>query len=259
MASTNQPNVVVVTGASRGIGRSIAEALAADGHRLVLTARDATKLEVLADQLRRDGHEAVTVAADLRAPHAVGDVLEACQQAFGEPDAIVSNAGTAPSDKIENTTNEMLAEAFSLHVSVPLAFARACAPKMKARGSGCLLQLASTAGLRGYRFTSAYTAAKHGMGGLARALHEELSFKGIDVYAVCPGFVETDITRGAAAAIAAKGQTSIEEALELMGSQNDIGRMHKPDEVAAAVSHLLKSRPKGCVYNLDREPPAFQE
>ena len=249
--------ITIVTGSNRGIGRSIATGLANDGHRLVLTARDEQRLASVADELRGDGATLVTIAADLGAPGSVERVLAFTEQSFGKPDVIVSNAGTAPSDKVENTTTEMLQAAFDLHVAVPLAFARHCVKDMKARGSGCLLHLASSAGLRGYPFTSAYTAAKHGMVGLTRALHAELTHKGIQVYGVCPGFVDTDITRSAAAAVAAKGKTSAADALALMGAQNNIGRMHTSDEVAAAVCMLLRDRPDGCIYDLDREPAAF--
>ena len=251
--------ITIVTGSNRGIGRSIATGLANDGHRLVLTARDDQRLQSVATELRALGATVATIAADLRAEGSVERVLAFTEQTFGKPDVIVSNAGTAPSDKVENTTTEMMQDAFDLHVAVPLAFARHSAKDMKSRGSGCLLHLASSAGLRGYPFTSAYTAAKHGMVGLTRALHAELNHKGIQVYGVCPGFVDTDITRSAAAAVAAKGRTSATDALALMGAQNNIGRMHTSDEVAAAVCMLLRDRPAGCIYALDQEPAAFLE
>jgi 2-hydroxycyclohexanecarboxyl-CoA dehydrogenase len=251
--------ITIVTGSNRGIGRSIATGLANDGHRLVLTARDDQRLQSVATELRANGATVATIAADLRTEGSVERVLAFTEQTFGKPDVIVSNAGTAPSDKVENTTTEMMQDAFDLHVAVPLAFARHSAKDMKSRGSGCLLHLASSAGLRGYPFTSAYTAAKHGMVGLTRALHAELNHKGIQVYGVCPGFVDTDITRSAAAAVAAKGRTSATDALALMGAQNNIGRMHTSDEVAAAVCMLLRDRPAGCIYGLDQEPAAFLE
>ena len=249
--------ITIVTGSNRGIGRSIATGLANDGHRLVLTARDDQRLQSVATELRATGATVATIAADLRSDGSVEQLLSFTEQTFGKPDVIISNAGTAPSDKVENTTTEMMQDAFDLHVSVPLAFARHNAKDMKSRGSGCLLHLASSAGLIGYPFTSAYTAAKHGMVGLTRALHAELSHKGIQVYGVCPGFVDTDITRSAAAAVAAKGKTSAADALALMGAQNNIGRMHTSDEVAEAVCMLLRDRPAGCIYALDREPAAF--
>ena len=249
--------VTIVTGSSRGIGAAIAAALAGAGHRLVLTARDRERLQAVAEALRGRGAEVLTIPADLRDEAAPAAVVLAATTHFGAVDAIVSNAGTAPADKVESTSAARLRETFDLHVGAPLAFARAAVPAMKARGSGCLLHLASTAGLRGYPFTSAYTAAKHGMVGLSRALHAELGPAGLQVYALCPGFVDSDITRGAAKAIAARGKTTAEQAFARMAAQNRIGRMHSPAEVAAAVAMLLHDRPAGCVYDLDRTTPGF--
>ncbi|HEX5050524.1 MAG TPA: SDR family oxidoreductase [Planctomycetota bacterium] len=257
MASPTAPPVTIVTGASRGIGRAIAEALANAGHQLVLVARDESRLATLVAELAARGARAMHLAADLRDEDAAAGVVAATERHFGAPTVVVSNAGTAPTDKVENTTRNQLRETFALHVAAPLAFARACVPAMRRRGSGCLLHLASTAGLRGFPFTAAYTAAKHGMVGLARALHAELAPAGISVYAVCPGFVDSDITRNAAAAIAARGKTTAEQALARMAQQNRIGRLHSTAEVAGAVAVLLNDRPTGCVYDLDRDPPAF--
>lgn len=256
-ASTPTSPVTIVTGSSRGIGRAIAEALAAAGHRLLLTARDGAALDAVAATLRARGASIATHVADLRDEAAAAAIVTAAERLLGPVTAVVSNAGTAPADKVENTTAATLRETFDLHVGAPLALARALVPGMKQRGGGVLLHLASTAGLRGYPFTSAYTAAKHGMVGLARALHAELAPAGVRVYAVCPGFVDTDITRGAAAAVAARGKTTADAAFARMAAQNRIGRMHTPAEVATAVARLLQDRPAGCVYDLDRDAPAF--
>ena len=256
MASPGAP-VTIVTGSSRGIGRAIAGALARDGHRLMLVARGKDDLEKCVGALQAEGADVASFATDLRHDDAIQAVVQATQDRFGEPDVVVNNAGSAPSDKVERTTTDMTRAAFDLHVAAPLAFARTCAASMKERGGGCLLQLASTAGLRGYPFTSAYAAAKHGMVGLSRALHAELTPKNMQVYAVCPGFVDSDITRQAAAAVASKGRSTAAQALDLMGQQNRIGRMHTCEEVAEAVAWLLRERPKGCVYELDRVPAAF--
>ena len=257
MAETSPQPVTIVTGASRGIGLAIATALAQDGHRLVLTARDRDRLEAAAAQLRASGGEAVAVAADLRAADAATTVVAAAERSFGPPSIVVSNAGTAPTAKIEKTTDAMLRETLDLHVGAPLAFARASLPAMKLTGSGCLFHLGSTAGLRGYPFTAAYTAAKHAMIGLTRAFRAELKPRGIDVYALCPGFVDTDITRDAAAAVAARGKTTAAAAFAAMAAQNRIGRMHTVSEVADAVAMLLRERPEGCLYDLDRDVPGF--
>ena len=119
------------------------------------------------------------------------------------------------------------------------------------------MQLASTAGLRAFPFTAAYTAAKHAMVGLTRALASELRGTGVRAYAVCPGFVDTEITRGAAAAIAARGKLTAEQALQRMAEQNETRRMHTTAEVANTVARLVKDRPEGCTFVLDRDPPGF--
>jgi NAD(P)-dependent dehydrogenase (short-subunit alcohol dehydrogenase family) len=95
------------------------------------------------------------------------------------------------------------------------------------------------------------------MVGLTRALAAELGSKPPRVYALCPGFVDTDITRQAAADIENRGKQTADEAMGALGAMNEIGRMHTVDEVAQAVLHLVEEQPKGCVYNLDREPPGF--
>jgi NAD(P)-dependent dehydrogenase (short-subunit alcohol dehydrogenase family) len=251
--------VALVTGSSRGIGLHVARALAEAGHRVVLVARDAARLEAARAELGALGAASTTVAVDLREQGSVEIVLRAARQAFGEPDVLVNNAGTAPTARLQATTDAMLAETLQLHVQVPLRLARAVLPGMLQRGAGCIVQIASTAGLRAFPFTAAYSAAKHAMVGLTRAMALELASTGVRAYAVCPGFVDTDITRQAAAAIAARGRTTPAEALGAMAAQNAIGRMHAPDEVAAAVAWLARERPAGCVYDLDHDPPLFRD
>jgi len=221
----------------------------------VITARTAAALEDTAAPLRDEGLSVACVAADLRDPSAAATILAAAPA--GTVDLLVNNAGTAPSARLQDTTDADLAETFDLHVGAPFRLLRAALPGMVQRGSGCAIQLASTAGLRGFPFTSAYTAAKHGMVGLTRAIAAEFARTPVSIYGLCPGFVDTEITRRAAAAVAAKGKTSAEEALARMGAMNAIGRIHSADEVAAAVLHLWQQRPTGCIYVLDRDPPGF--
>jgi len=253
----NPTSVAIVTGSSRGIGLEIARALGRAGHALVLVARDATALATAQHELEREGLRAATCAVDLRDASCADAVLRKAREAFGEPDVLVNNAGTAPTAKFEATTDAMLDETFALHVKAPLALARAVLPGMRQRGRGCIVQLASTAGLRAFPFTSAYTAAKHAMVGLTRALATELQGTELRAYAVCPGFVDTEITRSAAAAIAARGKLTKEQAMQKMAEQNVIRRMHSPDEVAATVARLVAERPIGCTFVMDRDPPAF--
>jgi NAD(P)-dependent dehydrogenase (short-subunit alcohol dehydrogenase family) len=248
--------VALISGASRGIGLAIARAFSGAGFRVALTARDASLLEANCRQLHTSG-PAMSVAADLRHPAAAEHILAAVTAEFGPPQIIVNNAGSAPSDKFANTTDADLELALDLHVRAPFRLLRAALPGLRAQPDSCAIQVASTAGLVGYPFTSAYTAAKHGMVGLSRALAAEFGERAPRCFALCPGFVDTDITRRAAAAIASRGQKTAAQALAGLGAMNQIGRMHTTDEVAAAALYLAQQRPEGCVYNLDRDPPGF--
>lgn len=251
------PELAIVTGASRGIGLAIAERLAADGFHLLLIARDANRLARARAGLRAPAGAVHALAKDLRDRDAGTDIARTAAP-LAPLAVLVNNAGTAPSDKVERTTDAALDEVLDLHVRAPLALIRALLPAFRARGRGCIVQVASTAALRGYAYTSAYSAAKAGMVGLTRALAAELRATGaaeVKAYALCPGFVDTEVTRSAAAAIAARGRIDAAEATRRLAAQNRIGRMHTPAEVAAAVARLVHERPAGCVLDLDRDPP----
>ena len=256
MTASAAPPTALVTGASRGIGLAIAVALSRAGYRVARTARNDKGLRDTRDQLA-DPDATMAVASDLREADAPARILDEVATTLGTPRVMVNNAGTAPSDKIESTTDEILDEVLDLHVKAPFRLVRGVLPAMREMDQACIVQVASTAGLTGFPFTAAYTAAKHGMVGLTRALAAELAETPVRVYAVCAGFVDTDITRQAAATIAARGKQTAEEAFRKMGAMNAIGRMHSVEEVAEAVMRLVRERPEGCIYNLDRDPPGF--
>ena len=253
--------IALVTGASRGIGLAIAERLAADGWSMALTARS---LEGLADAVSRveaAGARAVAVAADLRDPAAPQQIVGEVTARLGPIDLLVNNAGTAPSQKVESTSDAVLDEVIDLHFKAPFRLVRALLPGMTERG-GCLVQLASTAALKGYPLTVAYSAAKHAMLGMTRALAVELSARPIRVYAVCPGFVDTDITRRGAAKVAGLGRRTVEQVLEAYASMNACKRLIQPDEVAAVVARVADPAsdvPSGAIYVLDDMPPTLVE
>ena len=256
MTDASARPIALVTGASRGIGLAIAKALSHAGYRVARTARNHKDLADTRHQLA-DPDATMAIAADLREANAPARILAAVAATLGAPQVVVNNAGTAPSDKIENTTDQTLDEVLDLHVKAPFRLVRGALPAMREMEQASIVQIASTAGLMGFPFTAAYTAAKHGMVGLTRALASELRSTPVRVHAVCAGFVDTDITRRAAAAIAARGKQTAEEALRKMSAMNTIGRMHTAEEVAEAVIRLVRERPEGCIYNLDQDPPGF--
>lgn len=249
--------IALVTGSSRGIGLQIAITLARAGHAVALVARDAARLRGVAEDLQALGVRAAAVPADLLRPGSAAEVLAATRAALGEPTVLVNNAGAAATARFEATTDAMLDEMLALHVRVPLQLIRAVLPHMQRANRGRIVQIASTAGLRGFPWTAAYAAAKHAMVGLTRTLHAEIGGTGVRTCAVCPGYVDTDITRRAAAAVAARGRSTAEEVFARLAAQNRIGRMHTVAEVADAVLETVRGEPGGCVLDLDRTPPAW--
>jgi NAD(P)-dependent dehydrogenase (short-subunit alcohol dehydrogenase family) len=221
----------VVTGASRGIGLAVARSLLAQGARVTLMARDAATLDAAAREL---GGGVAWQAAD------VSDAASV-EQAFvraGVVDILVNNAGQAASSPFMRTDAAMWQRMLDVNLSGAYRCIQAALPGMLDAGWGRIVNVASTAGLTGYRYVAAYCAAKHGLVGLTRALALELAAKGITVNAVCPGYTETDIVQEAVANIARKTGRSEEQARAELAAGNPQGRLVRPEEVAHAVAML---------------------
>jgi 3-hydroxybutyrate dehydrogenase len=221
----------LVTGGSRGIGAACAKALLAQGARVTIAGRDSAALDSAAQAL---GGRVGTLVLD------VGDEV-AVQRAFaqlGAIDILVNNAGQAVSAPFLKTSAAQWREMLDVNLSGTFHCTQAALPGMLAAGWGRIVNVASTAGLTGYRYVSAYTAAKHGVVGLTRALALELATKGVTVNAVCPGFTETDIVRGAVANIMQKTGRSEQEARAELAASNPQQRLVQPEEVAHAVAWL---------------------
>lgn len=224
----------LVTGASRGIGAAIARALHADGARLTLIARDAKRLAPLAAEL-----DAEALPCDVTDPIALGHAF-ATAAAHQHVDILVNNAGNAETAPFTRTDPDMWARMLNLNLTAAYTACRLAIPAMAADGWGRVINVASTAGLKGYAYASAYVAAKHGLVGLTKALAAEYARTGVTVNAVCPGYTDTPMLDDAAARVAAKTGKAGTDIKTGFAAANPMGRLIKPEEVASCVAWLAR-------------------
>jgi NAD(P)-dependent dehydrogenase (short-subunit alcohol dehydrogenase family) len=225
----------VVTGAGSGIGRATAERLAEAGCQVTLIGRHVARLNETADLV---GDLAFAAPADVTDPDALAASIEVGRDRFGPIDILVNNAGAASSAPFLRTDADALRAMLALNLEAPAEAARLVLPGMLTRRWGRIINVASTAGLKGYPYVSAYVAAKHGLVGLTRALAMEVASKGVTVNAVCPGFTDTDLVARSVEAITGKTGRSEEEARAALAASNPQGRLITPDEVAMTIVWL---------------------
>ena len=246
MTPSHQPFSVagrhaLVTGASRGIGAAIALELARAGTRLTIVARDAEALAATAPGLRAAGAPDVEASAcDVSDPGAVAQLVEAAARRFGPVAIAINNAGGAQSAPFARTDAQLWRRMFELNVDSVFTVCRAVLPDMRAAGWGRIVNIASTAGLKGYAYVSAYVAAKHAVVGLTRALALELAKSGVTINAICPGYTDTPMLAAAIKDIAAKTGRDEDAARAAMTAGNPMQRLIRPEEVAACVGWLCR-------------------
>lgn len=224
----------LVTGGGRGIGAAIAAALTAAGARVTVTGRSEAPLS----ELVAAGGAAGYALADATDEAATRAAVAAAASARGPVSILVANAGAAESAPFRKSGSDMFRRMIDLNLMGVVHAAGAVLKPMTDAGFGRIVVVASTAGLKGYAYTTAYCAAKHAAIGLVRSLALETARTGVTVNAVCPGFTATDLVEDSIARIMAKTGRSRDEARAELTRANPQGRLVAPDEVADAVLWL---------------------
>jgi 3-hydroxybutyrate dehydrogenase len=227
----------LVTGGSRGIGAAIRNVLLAQGARVTSLGRNTNRSSTSGSALERQA-ELHHVNADVSDPDAVEKAFDSARAKFGEIEILINSAGQASSAPFVKTDAMLWRKMIAVNLDGTFHCIQAALPGMLAEGWGRIVNIASTAGLVGYPYVTAYCASKHGVVGLTRALALELAAKGVTVNVVCPGFTDTDIVREAVANIVAKTGRTPEEARAELASRNPQKRLVEPEEVANAVAWL---------------------
>jgi 3-oxoacyl-[acyl-carrier protein] reductase len=230
--------VALVTGASRGIGRAIAMALAEAGCDLALAARSQAELDVVAGAVRTHGRRCVAIATDVGVPAAVARLVSHALTELGRVDILVNNAGVGARGTVEELAVDDWQRVLATNLTGPFLCSRAVIPAMKRQGSGVIVNISSGAGKTGYAGMAAYCASKFGLMGFAEALAAEVGEAGIKVCTICPG---TTVT-------------------ESVPRRRPGVKVLFPEDVAAAVLYLLRQSPQAWTSEMTlwpfRELPA---
>ncbi|MEO1199382.1 MAG: SDR family NAD(P)-dependent oxidoreductase [Pseudomonadota bacterium] len=228
-------HIALVTGGGSGIGRAIALVLDACGARVAIAGRRQEPLDETARSFAQSG---AAIQADLTAPDTPEHVIASVSDQIGAPTLLINNAGAAESAPFARSDDGLLRRMLAVNLEAAFALTRAALPHLRAAPAGRIVNIASTAGLKGYPYVTAYVAAKHGLIGFTRALAIELAETSVTVNAVCPGFTDTPLLDRSVKTITAKTGTSAEDARDGLAAHNPQGRLVVPDEVAAAVLYL---------------------
>jgi NAD(P)-dependent dehydrogenase (short-subunit alcohol dehydrogenase family) len=235
----------LVTGAGRGIGRSIALAFANAGADVAVTARTSAELDQLVSEIESMGRRGLAVSCDVTDPEEVQHMAALVVEGLGGIDILVNNAGNAGSHKFLNHSDELWHRMLAVNLTSVYYVTKAFAPKLVEQRYGRIINIASIASRVGGSYIAAYTAAKHGVLGLTRALAVELLPYNITVNAICPGYVDTPMTDGSVSNIASRTGMSEAQARETLEKTSPQRRLIEPEEVASIALFLAQDSSKG--------------
>lgn len=223
--------VAVVTGASRGIGRSLALIMAAQGAKLVLSARNGEALAQLVAEIQAAGGSAVAVAGDVSSAAAANELIEAGMQAFGRIDILVNNAGITRDALLLRMKDEDWDEVLNINLKGAFLCTRAAAKVMSKQRFGRIINISSVVGEMGNPGQANYCASKAGLLGLTKSVARELARRNVTVNAITPGFIVTDMT-----------EALPEKTREELAVQIPLGRLGSAEDIAHAVVFLASDQ-----------------
>ena len=245
MAHRLDQQVAIITGASRGIGRAIAEAYAAEGASLCLVATDEARLNEVKDALGLPAERIMTVGLNVTDRDACFAAVEKVEQRFGRVDVLVNNAGVYRAKPFMDYVPQDFQDMLDVNLFGVLHFTQACLPGMQARQHGRIVNMASTAGKWGSRNQSAYNVSKHAVVGLTRCLALEASPYKVTVNAICPGFIQTDMVEELKAQVAKSSGISGEDMVKAALARVPLGRVLDPSEIASLAVYLGSAESRG--------------
>jgi NAD(P)-dependent dehydrogenase (short-subunit alcohol dehydrogenase family) len=237
--------IALVTGGGRGIGRAIALAFAREGAHVAVTARTGSELDAVAAEVRTLGRKALAVPCDVGDRTQVDDAVRRVTEHLGRVEILVNNAGIAVSAKLLETDEDLWERHLRINLTGAFFMTRAVLSGMLSARWGRVINIASIAGRQGYPYITAYTASKHGLLGLTRALAQEVVTAGVTVNAICPGYVATDLTWAGARNIQERTGRTYDEAVRSLAAHSPQKRLIEPEEVAAVAVLLASDEGRG--------------
>jgi NAD(P)-dependent dehydrogenase (short-subunit alcohol dehydrogenase family) len=246
--------VALVTGGARGIGAAITRRLARGGAAVLIAGRTRADCETLARELTTAGGRAWPLRLDVTEDASVDAALAEARELLADVGSIewlVNNAGLAVSAPLRRSGAELFERHLAVNLHGPRRLGERLLPGMLERGRGRVVNVASSAGLRGYAYVSAYCASKHALVGYTRAAALELAGTGVRVSAVCPHYVDSPMLEEAVANVVRTSGKTRDEALAFFRTQNPGGRLVGMDEVAAAVWAQLAEDSPPTLVELD--------
>lgn len=241
----SEQRIVLVTGGSGGLGKALARAFAAQGDRVVITARDQARLRLAAADIAAGADEVLALPCDITDREQVKSLAQGIASRWGAVQVLINNAGVARAARLIDMPDKLWDDTLATNLTGAYNCCKVFLPGMISAKWGRIINIASTTAKVGYSHVTAYTASKHGLLGLTRSLALETATQGVTVNAICPGYVDDERTRENARLMAERTGKSVEDILRLFASSAPQNRLIAPEEVASLALLLASEKLSG--------------